>query len=78
MADFKYEIQEIFGIVSESSNGWTKELNLISWNGGKPKYDLRDWAPEHEKMGKGITLTEQELKTLYDIIGEIMDTKNIK
>ena len=60
MADIKYEIAETFGILSESSRGWTKELNLVSWNGAAPKFDLRDWAPGHEKMGKGITLTSQE------------------
>ncbi len=70
--DIKYEIQDMFGIVSESSNGWTKELNLISWNGGKAKYDLRDWAPEHEKMGKGVTLTKDDLEALYTIIGEVL------
>ena len=60
MADFKYEIVEELGVISESSKGWTKELNLISWNGAQPKYDIRDWAPEHQKMGKGITLTKEE------------------
>ena len=70
--DIKYEIQDMFGIVSESSNGCTKELNLISWNGGKAKYDLRDWAPEHEKMGKGVTLTKDDLEALYTIIGEVL------
>ena len=59
MADIKYEIIKHIGSLSESSRGWTKELNIISWNGGVPKLDIRDWAPEHEKMGKGITLTEE-------------------
>ncbi len=72
MADFKYEIQEKFGVVSESSNGWTREFNLISWNGGNPKYDLRDWAPDHAKMGKGIGLTKDELETLYGLIGKVL------
>ena len=62
MADFKYEIVEEIGVLSENARGWTKELNKVSWNGGAPKYDLRDWAPDHEKMGKGITLTEEEAK----------------
>ena len=70
MAEFRYEIQENLGVISESSNGWSRELNLISWNGGNPKYDIRDWAPEHEKMGKGIGLTKDELESLYNIIGE--------
>lgn len=52
---FNYEIQESIGAVSEGAKGWKKELNLISWNGREPKYDLRDWSPEHEKMGKGVS-----------------------
>lgn len=72
MAEFRYEIQENLGVISESSNGWSRELNLISWNGGNPKYDIRDWAPEHEKMGKGIGLTKDELESLYIIIGEVL------
>ncbi len=71
MADIKYEIQETVGVVSENTKGWMKELNLISWNGRAPKYDLRDWAPEHEKMGKGITLSTEELKSLRDILNDM-------
>lgn len=71
MADIKYEIEKKIGVISESAKGWTKELNLISWNGKVAKYDLRDWAPEHEKMGKGITLTIDELKTLRKLLNEI-------
>ena len=54
--------------ISESAKGWTKELNRISWNGGEPKYDIRDWAPEHEKMGKGVTLSEDEMAKLKDLL----------
>ena len=68
MADFKYEIVEHIGVLSENSKGWTKELNLISWNNAKPKFDLRDWAPEHEKMGKGVTLNNEELEALKEIL----------
>jgi hypothetical protein len=68
MVDIKYEIVKTAGKLSENSKGWTKELNLISWNDRVPKYDLRDWAPEHEKMGKGITLSTDELKSLRDIL----------
>lgn len=71
MADIKYEIEKEIGVISESAKGWTKELNLISWNGKKAKYDLRDWSPEHEKMGKGITLTIDELKALRKLLNEI-------
>lgn len=68
MADFKYEIVEHIGTLSESAKGWTKELNRISWNGGEPKYDIRDWAPEHEKMGKGVTLSEDEMAKLKELL----------
>ena len=71
MAEIKYEIIEKVGTVSESPKGWTKELNLISWNNRDPKYDLRDWAPEHEKMGKGVTLTKDELKKLRDVLNDM-------
>ena len=68
MADIKFEIKKEIGVLSESASGWTKELNLVSWNDGAPKYDLRDWAPDHEKMGKGVTLTEDELKKLKELM----------
>lgn len=71
MADIKFEIMEHIGTVSESAKGWTKELNLVSWNGAAPKFDLRDWAPGHEKMGKGLTLTSQELSELKNILSEM-------
>ena len=72
MADIRYEIKEKIGVLSENAKGWRKELNLISWNDATPKYDIRDWSPDHEKMGKGITLTEEEvtkLKNLLDVKG---------
>ena len=68
MADIKYEIVEQIGVLSESAKGWTKELNKISWNGADPKYDIRDWAPDHEKMGKGVTLTEEEALKLKELL----------
>ena len=69
MPDIKYEITKHIGVLSESAKGWTKELNLVSWNDREPKYDIREWSPEHEKMGKGVTLSENEtvaLKRLLD------------
>ena len=71
MAEIKFEIEKELGSISESSKGWTKELNLISWNGKEGKYDLRDWAPEHEKMGKGVTLSIDELKQLKELLNSI-------
>lgn len=70
MADFKYEIIEEIGVLSENAKGWRKELNKISWNGGTPKYDIRDWSPGHEKMGKGVTLTEEELSALKNLLNK--------
>lgn len=69
MADFKYEIVEEIAVLSTSPKGWQKELNKISWNGAEPKYDIRDWAPEHEKMGKGVTLTEEEMANMLAALG---------
>ena len=70
MADFKYDIVEHIGVLSENAKGWTKEINLSSWNGAAPKYDIRDWAPEHEKMGKGVTLTAEEVQKLKEILSK--------
>ena len=71
MAEIKFEIEKELGSISESPKGWTKELNLISWNGKDAKYDLRDWAPEHEKMGKGVTLSVEELKKLKELLNSM-------
>lgn len=60
MNQINYEIKEHIGIISENKNGWTKEINLVSWNDNDPKYDIRDWNPTHDKMSRGITLTEEE------------------
>lgn len=71
MADIKYEIEETIGTLSESSKGWRKELNLVSWNDKEPKYDIRDWDSEHKKMGKGVTLSVEELKKLKDVLNKM-------
>lgn len=56
MADkLKFEIIEELIVLSENAKGWRKELNRVSWNDAEPKYDIRTWSPDHEKMGKGIT-----------------------
>lgn len=68
MGDIKFEIVEEIGILSENAKGWRKELNKVSWNDAAPKYDLRDWSPDHEKMGKGITLTDEEAKKLKELL----------
>ena len=71
MADIKYEITKHIGVLSEGSKGWRKELNLVSWNDREPKYDIRDWAPQYAKMGKGVTLSEEELEALKIMIADI-------
>ena len=71
--NFKFEIIKEIGVLSEGSKGWRKELNLVSWNGAEPKYDLRDWAPEHEKMGKGITLSKEEAEKLRQLLDGVIE-----
>jgi hypothetical protein len=71
MAEIKYEITESLGVISESAKGWTKEINLVAWNNYAPKYDIREWDPEHVKMGKGLTFTADEIRELRDILNKI-------
>lgn len=68
MEEVKFEIIETFGTLSTTPSGWTKELNLISWNGGEPKYDIRQWAPDHAKMGKGVSLSREEAEELKQLL----------
>jgi len=70
MADITFEITEEIGVLSESAKGWTKELNLVSWNGRPPKYDIREWSPNHEKLGKGMTFTEEEMAALHQLLNK--------
>jgi hypothetical protein len=62
--DIQHEIVIEIAVLSKSDSGYTKEVNLVSWNGAKPKYDIRSWSPDREKCGKGITLTADEAKSL--------------
>lgn len=71
MADITYEIVEKIGVISESARGWTKELNMVSWNGAAAKFDIREWAPDHEKMGKGVTFTKEEIAALRNLLDEM-------
>lgn len=72
MAEFQYEIKEEIGVISESKSGWRKEVNLIPWNGGTPKFDLRNRAPNHGKMDKGITLCTEEVCKLLDLLQKML------
>ena len=71
MAEFKYEITERIAVLSQSPNGWERQLNMVSWNDREPKYDIRDWAPDNSKMGKGISLTHDELAILKGILNDL-------
>ncbi len=71
MPEFKYEIVEQIGVLSESANGWSREVNFVSWNDRDPKYDIRDWAPGNEKMGKGISLSLEEVKALKELLNTL-------
>lgn len=68
MAEIKYEIIETIGILSENNKGWTKELNLISWNDREAKYDIREWSSDHDKMGKGVTISKEEMVKLKELL----------
>ncbi len=71
MADITFEIQKTIGVLAESAKGWTKELSLVSWNGKPARYDIREWDPAHEKMGKGVTFSADELKRLRELLNEL-------
>ena len=71
MSEIKYEIIKKIGVLSKSASGWAKELNLISWNERDAKYDIREWSPDSEKMGKGVTLSKEELLALKELLNNI-------
>lgn len=73
MSSFKFEIIETVAVLSEGAKGWKKELNLVSWNGREPKYDIRDWSEDHTKMGKGVTISSEELAILKKAINSLTD-----
>jgi hypothetical protein len=71
MTDIKFELIEKIGVLSTSASGWTKELNLVSWNEQEPKYDLREWSPDRQRRGKGVTLTKEELRALKEMLDNL-------
>lgn len=71
MAEIKYEITEELGVISETAKGWTRELNMVSWNEREAKFDIRDWSPDHTKMSKGLTFTLDEINELKDLIAKL-------
>ncbi|MDD5369409.1 MAG: PC4/YdbC family ssDNA-binding protein [Anaerolineaceae bacterium] len=71
MADIKFEIVKKIGVLSKTSKGWEKQLNLISWNDREPKYDIREWSPDGQTMGKGVTLSKEELVALKGLLNTL-------
>ena len=75
MDNFSFEVVKHFGVISQEKSGWQKELNLVSWSGRAPKLDIRDWAPNREKMGKGVTLTQAEAAELAKLLVLAQETQ---
>ncbi|MGI6249114.1 MAG: YdbC family protein [Acutalibacteraceae bacterium] len=73
MAEFKWEIVQSIGVLSENARGWTKELNLVSWNERPAKFDIREWSPDHGSMNKGLTFTQEEMETLKELLNGLED-----
>jgi hypothetical protein len=71
MSEIKFEIIKKIGVLSKSEKGWAKELNLISWNDREPKYDIREWSPDGKRMGKGVTLSQEELLVLQELLNHM-------
>lgn len=71
MDEFKFEIVEKIGVLSENEKGWRKEINMVSWNDRAAKLDIREWAPNNEKMKKGITLNLKETAELKSLLASI-------
>ena len=71
MAEIKYEIVQKIAVLSQRPRGWERQLNLISWNDGEPKYDIRDWSPDGSRMGQGISMSAEELGVLKGILEEM-------
>lgn len=77
MVEIKFEILEAVSVLSESTSGWTKEINLVSWNGKPARYEIRDWAPDHEKSGKGITFNQEEWNNLLAVAILLNDKQSL-
>lgn len=68
--EFTFKVVKELGVLSSSKSGWNREINVVSWNNAKPKIDIRDWSPDHTKMGKGVSMTAEEVMILKEIIDE--------
>ncbi|MBP1587085.1 MAG: hypothetical protein ILO53_01620 [Clostridia bacterium] len=71
MADVKFEIVKHVCVLSDRGRGWTREVNLVKWNDGEPKLDMRDWSPDRSSMRKGLTLTRSEFLVLVKALRSV-------
>lgn len=67
-SEIVFDIRRVIGVLSTYPTGWKKELNIVSWNEGTPKYDIRDWDPDHKHMSRGITLHKDEAQQLENLL----------
>lgn len=74
---FKFEIVKHIGVIATNKSGWNREANIVKWNDGKAKLDIRDWGPDHEKIGKGIALNQEEVAVLKSFL-EDFDTSEVE
>ena len=75
--EISFKELETIGVVAETPTGWYKKLKSVSWNGHEPKYDIRDWSPEEDRMSKGLTLREEELQGLHKLLLEKYGTEPV-
>ena len=68
--EITFDIVKNIGVLTENKTGWRREINIVSWNGAKPKLDIRDWGPEHQKVGRGLSLNAEEVAILKELIAD--------
>ncbi len=65
---FQFEIISHLGSLGTTRSGWKRELNVVSWNGRPPRLDIRDWNPDHTKMGRGVGLNGVETENMIALL----------
>ncbi|MCQ2533389.1 MAG: PC4/YdbC family ssDNA-binding protein [Clostridia bacterium] len=68
--EIKSEIVKTIGTLASNKTGWNREVNIVKWNDGKAKLDIRDWGPNHERVGKGISLSSEEVAVLKELLAD--------
>lgn len=69
--DFSFDVVKEIGVLAEGKSGWKMEFNVVNWNNRGEKYDIRSWSEDHKKMGKGITLTKDEVLKLKELLNNL-------